>query len=62
MTPPRLVLKSISYRIVSYLLTACTILYLTGSLKAALSLGAVDGVTKFCLYLAHEGVWEKLRR
>lgn len=52
----RHIIKAISYRILSVIVTTL-LLSAAMSLKGALTLGGVDAVIKFCLYVAHEHVW-----
>lgn len=56
----RSVAKAISYRIVGTGLTATVALLVTGQLRTALAIGAVDTVLKIGGYYAHERLWEKI--
>ncbi len=52
----RHIAKAISYRILSVIVTTL-LLSAAMSLKGALTLGSVDAVVKFGLYIAHEHAW-----
>lgn len=56
----RSVVKAISYRIVGTGLTAMVALVVTGQLRTALAIGAVDTVLKIGGYYVHERLWEKI--
>ena len=60
-SPAMLLLKSISYRVVSSTVTACLVYLLTGNLEAAFTLGVIETVGKIALFYAHERAWLKLR-
>lgn len=53
-------LKTISWRIIGTLDTVIISYLLTGTLTIALSIGAVEVVSKMLLYFIHERVWERL--
>ena len=52
----RHILKAISYRILNVIVTTL-LLSAAMSLKGAITLGGLDAVIKFGLYIAHEHVW-----
>lgn len=58
-TRRRLLLKALSYRLVSYIVGATIIYLVTHHWYHALSVGAIDAVSKFALYLAHESIWDR---
>lgn len=58
--PYRSVLKAISWRTLGTLDTVIVSLFITGSLKMAASIGAVELVTKMLLYYFHERAWNKI--
>lgn len=55
-------IKSISWRIVATLTTIGIAYFLTGEVKTALSIGAIEFVLKFIVYYAHERVWVRLTK
>jgi uncharacterized membrane protein len=58
--PIRSVIKSISYRIFGSCATAAISFFFTHNTAAALSIGAVEFLTKFGLYYSHERAWTKV--
>jgi bifunctional enzyme CysN/CysC len=60
--PSTLLLKSISYRVLSSTITASLAYLLTGNLEAALTLGVIETVGKIALFYAHERAWLRLHR
>jgi len=59
--PVRSIAKAISWRITGTLDTIVVSFVVTGELTLALSIGAVEVVTKMALYFVHERVWERAR-
>ncbi|MGB0423928.1 MAG: DUF2061 domain-containing protein [Flavobacteriales bacterium] len=59
-TPLHSLLKTISWRIIGTIDTVVISYLLTGTLSVALSIGAVEVVSKMLLYFIHERVWERL--
>jgi uncharacterized membrane protein len=53
----RSIAKAISWRIVGTIDTILISWLITGTLTMALSIGAVETVTKIALYFFHERVW-----
>lgn len=51
--------KTISWRIVGTLDTMFISWIITGEVTLAISIGAVEVVTKMLLYYAHERLWER---
>ena len=51
--------KSISYRIISVLITFLISLALTGNMSIAGSIASIDAVIKFVVYYLHERAWGK---
>jgi uncharacterized membrane protein len=58
--PYRSILKAISWRTLGTLDTIIVSFFITGSLKMAASIGAVELVTKMLLYYFHERAWNKI--
>lgn len=56
----RSVVKSVSWRVVGTLDTIVISFFVTGEIKLALSIGAVELFTKVALYYAHERAWNKI--
>jgi uncharacterized membrane protein len=54
--------KSISYRILSVIITFSISWMLTGNLTIAGSIASIDAVIKFVVYFMHERAWGKLFR
>ncbi len=57
----RSVIKSVSWRIIGTLDTIFISYMITGSIKPALSIGAIELVTKMTLYVIHERLWNKIQ-
>lgn len=51
--------KSISYRILSVIITFVISLALTGNMSIAGSIAGIDAVIKFVVYFLHERAWGK---
>lgn len=58
--PHRSLLKAVSWRITGTVDTVVISFLITGKLKWAVSIGAVELFTKLCLYYAHERVWNRI--
>ena len=56
----RSVVKALSWRIVGTLDTIVVSYLVTGRIKLALSIGAVELFTKVALYYVHERAWNKI--
>jgi uncharacterized membrane protein len=56
----RSVIKSISWRIIGTLDTVVISYLVTGTLTFALSIGAIELVTKMGLYVVHERFWNRI--
>lgn len=54
--------KSISYRILSVIITFCISYMLIGNVSIAGSIAGIDAVIKFVVYFMHERAWGKLFR
>ena len=52
--------KSISYRVISVLLTFGISYFITGSLTAASAIVSIDAVLKIVVYFYHERAWSKI--
>jgi uncharacterized membrane protein len=51
--------KSVSYRILSVIITFVISLALTGNMSIAGSIAGIDAVIKFVVYFLHERAWGK---
>ena len=51
--------KSVSYRILSVIITFVISLALTGNMSIAGSIASIDAVIKFVVYFLHERAWGK---
>ena len=58
--PVRSVAKAVSWRIIGTLDTMLVSWFLTGELKTALAIGAVEVITKMLLYFGHERIWNRI--
>ena len=58
--PYRSLVKAISWRATGTVDTIVVSLLVTGQLKLAVSIGAIELVTKVCLYYLHERVWNNI--
>lgn len=56
----RSIVKALSWRLIGTLDTVIVSFLITGSLKMASSIGAVELFTKMILYYGHERVWNKI--
>lgn len=58
--PYRSVVKAFSWRLTGTADTIIVSFIITGTLKVALSIGAVEVFTKMVLYFFHERIWNKI--
>jgi len=58
----RSLLKAVSYRIIGTITTATLTFAVTGSMRAALTMGAVEPVVKMLIYYLHERAWQLVPR
>jgi uncharacterized membrane protein len=56
----RSLIKTVSYRVVSGLVTALVSLAVTGNIRLAAAIGVGDTVVKLGLYYLHERVWNRV--
>ncbi len=56
----RSILKSVSWRITGTLDTMLISYLITGRLRIAVSIGAVEVFTKCALYIGHERIWNRI--
>lgn len=54
-------IKSLSWRAIGTLDTIVISYFVTGTLSFALSIGAIELVTKMGLYVVHERVWNRIQ-
>ena len=59
--PIRSIVKSISWRVVGTVDTILISWIITGQIKTAFSIGAIELVTKMLLYFFHERVWNNIK-
>lgn len=59
--PLRSIVKSISWRAVGTIDTILISWIITGTLTLALSIGAVELITKMILYFFHERAWNQIK-
>ena len=57
-TNTRTIVKGLTWRIVSILLTIAIVYFLTGGIEDALKVGAFDFFIKFAVYFGHEKLWK----
>lgn len=60
-THSRSLVKTISYRFWSSVLTAILVLLLTGQWLAALTIGGLEVLLKMALYFYHERLWDRIK-
>jgi len=58
--PYRSLVKAISWRATGTVDTIIVSFLVTGRIKLAVSIGAIELFTKICLYYAHERIWNRL--
>lgn len=56
----RSILKAISWRAVATIDTIIIAYFITGTFEIALSIGAIEVVTKMVIYYFHERIWNKV--
>lgn len=59
--PIRSIVKSISWRAVGTIDTILISWVITGKVNTALSIGAIELITKMILYFFHERVWNNIK-
>lgn len=59
--PVRSIAKSISWRLVGTVDTVVISWWITGTLRMAFSIGAVEFVSKMVLYFFHERAWNAIK-
>jgi len=59
--PMRSIVKSLSWRAIGTLDTIAISWLVTGTLSLALSIGAVELVSKMALYFFHERIWNLIK-
>lgn len=59
--PIRSIVKSISWRAVGTIDTIIISYLVTGTISMALSIGAVELITKMLLYFFHERLWNSIK-
>lgn len=55
-------LKAITYRITGTLTTTLLVYFLTGDLRIALAIGAIEPIVKIIIYYLHERAWQMAPR
>lgn len=60
-TPLRSVVKSLSWRCIGTIDTIVISWIITGEVSLALSIGAIELVTKMLLYFFHERIWNIIK-
>ncbi|KAA3621223.1 MAG: DUF2061 domain-containing protein [Bacteroidetes bacterium] len=59
--PVRSIVKSISWRILGTMDTIIISWLITGTLRLAFSIGAVELISKMILYFFHERIWNTIK-
>lgn len=59
--PIRSIVKSISWRVVGTIDTILISWIITGQVKTAFSIGAIELITKMLLYFFHERIWNSIK-
>jgi uncharacterized membrane protein len=54
----RSLLKAITYRITGTTTTALLVYFMTGELRLALTIGAIEPIVKIVIYYLHERAWQ----
>jgi len=57
--PRRSIVKSITWRVFSFLMTMGIIFAYTRNIRQAIGVGAGIDIVKLCLYYAHERLWNR---
>lgn len=60
-SPIRSIVKSISWRALGSIDTIVVSWFITGEINTALSIGAIEIVTKMVLYFFHERIWNHIK-
>jgi uncharacterized membrane protein len=60
-TKRRSLVKALSWRLCAVTITTVLAYWLTGELRFALEIGALDTDIKVFVYFAHERVWQRVR-
>jgi len=60
-TPARTLVKTLSWRTIATIMTIGLIWIFTGSFTLSVGIGAIDIITKFALFYAHERAWVRIR-
>ena len=56
----RSLMKAVSWRATGTVDTICISFLVTGEIKLAVSIGAIELLTKILLYYAHERIWDRI--
>jgi uncharacterized membrane protein len=59
-TRRRSIAKSLSWRFLAGIITACVALGMTGQMKFAAEIGLIDTLVKLLIYFLHERAWNKV--
>ena len=59
-TRRRSLVKAISWRLLAAIITSCVALAMTGEMKFAAKIGAIDTTVKLLIYFLHERAWNKI--
>ncbi len=57
----RSIVKAASWRLLGTMDTFIIIFFVTGTFKFAISVSAIEVITKFVLYFFHERLWNKIK-
>lgn len=60
-TRKRSLIKSVSWRIIGFLLTFVTAWIVTGSMRTGMAVGFVDFLVKVGTFYGHERLWHRVR-
>lgn len=60
-TRVRTMAKTISWRVLATIITACVVGFMTGKVELGLSAGMLDCAIKILVYYMHERTWARLR-
>lgn len=56
----RSIAKALSWRLLATIITTCIVYLLTGKGEFAATVGLVDTLIKFFIYIIHERVWNRI--
>ena len=59
-THRRSIAKSISWRVLAGIITACVAYVMTGKPDFAMKIGLADTITKLLIYYLHERAWDRI--